>query len=260
MPQFGIPSMPPRDALSFAGDGHSYVLLDAAYVLGGLSASDRRDFEDHLGTCTLCKRAVSELSGMPALLSRIDAADVAAIDDRGHLPWAAPALPATLLTSVVASVTRRQRRARLKRSMITAAAGAVLMIGAFLVLQSHFAAAPPELPQATAGALAMTPVTPSAISATVTLSSHEWGTGIEMNCAYDVAPDSTRRSTDNTAGESLAMVVVRRDGTSTQLATWDGLTGVDASPRGSTSTPMSQIAAVQVVSIETGNVLLQLNL
>ena len=257
MPQFGVP---PRGALSLAGDAHSYTLLDAAYVLGALSASDRRDFEDHLGTCMSCKQAVSELSGMPALLSRLDTADVAAIDDQVHPPSAAPALPATLLTSVVASVTRRQRRARLKRSMITTAAAAVLMIGAFLVQQSHFAAAPPESPQAAAGPLAMTRVTPSPISATVTLSSHEWGTGIEMNCAYEPAPDSSGRSTDNTPGESLAMVVVRRDGTSTQLATWEGLVGVDASPRGSTSTPMSQIAAVQVVSVDTGNVLLQRNL
>ena len=260
MPQFGTPGMPPRGALSFAGDAHPYALLDAAYVLGTLSASDRRDFEDHLGTCMSCKQAVSELSGMPALLSRLDAADVAAVDDQGHLPWAAPALPATLLTSVLASVTRRQRRARLTRSMVTAAAGALLMIGVFLVLQTHFVAAPPDLPQTAAGTLAMTRVTPSAMSATVTLSSYEWGTGIQINFAYEVAPVSARRSTDNAPGESLAMVVVRRDGTSTQLATWEGLAGVDASPRGSTSTPMSQIAAVQVVSIETGNVLLQRNL
>ncbi len=53
------------------------------------------------------------------------------------------------------------------------------------------------------------------------------------------------------------MVVVGRDGSHTQLATWIGLTGATALPSGSTSMPMDEIAAVQVVSPDTGKVLLQ---
>jgi hypothetical protein len=44
------------------------------------------------------------------------------------------------------------------------------------------------------------------------------------------------------------------------LATWVALTGVTATPGGSTSMPIDQIAAVQVVSGDNGEVLLQRSL
>ena len=53
-------------------DGHEYALWDAAYVLGSLSDADRREFEAHLGECPSCRDAVTELSGMPAVLSLLD--------------------------------------------------------------------------------------------------------------------------------------------------------------------------------------------
>ena len=62
------------------------------------------------------------------------------------------------------------------------------------------------------------------------------------------------------AGDNLALVVVGRDGSYVQLATWVALTGIPASPGGSTSMPMDQIAAVQVVAVDTGDVLLQRSL
>lgn len=53
------------------------------------------------------------------------------------------------------------------------------------------------------------------------------------------------------------MVVVGRDGSQTRLATWVAEPGHTATPAGSISTPVDQIAAVQVVSAESGQVLLQ---
>jgi len=49
---------------------------DAAYVLGALSASDRRAFEEHLRTCDACRTAVGELAGIPALLRTVPADEV----------------------------------------------------------------------------------------------------------------------------------------------------------------------------------------
>ena len=71
---------PPGDSSVPAGDSHEYATWDAAYVLGSLSPADRREFEAHLSGCPLCTQAVAELSGMPALLSKLDSDTVAAIE------------------------------------------------------------------------------------------------------------------------------------------------------------------------------------
>jgi AAA ATPase domain/Putative zinc-finger len=62
-------------------DGDKYAHWDAAYVLGALSEVDRRVFEAHLGECPSCRDAVTELSGMPALLSLLDRNEVTEGDD-----------------------------------------------------------------------------------------------------------------------------------------------------------------------------------
>jgi hypothetical protein len=53
------------------------------------------------------------------------------------------------------------------------------------------------------------------------------------------------------------MVVVARDGSHDQLATWMAVKGVDATPAGSTAKPIDQIATVEIVAADTGDVLLQ---
>ncbi len=50
-------------------------------MLGSLSPAERREYETHLQTCDRCRSAVSELSGMPALLAMLGPQDVAALDD-----------------------------------------------------------------------------------------------------------------------------------------------------------------------------------
>ena len=82
-----------------------------AYVLGSLSSAERREFEAHLETCPRCREAVAEISGMPALLSRLDCDDVASIDDRGQAASAPPPLRPEVLTSLLNKVTWRRRRA-----------------------------------------------------------------------------------------------------------------------------------------------------
>jgi len=64
-------------------DNHRYAMWDAAYVLGSLSAVDRREFEAHMANCPACRDAVADLSGVPALLSQLDREEVAAIHESG---------------------------------------------------------------------------------------------------------------------------------------------------------------------------------
>jgi hypothetical protein len=242
-------------------DSHEYAMWDAAYVLGSLSSAERREFEGHMRTCKECRQAVAEISGMPALMSRLDSDDVEAIDERGQPADALPPMRPELLTSLLKKVTWRRRRSRVVAWSMAAAAAAVLVMGLFVALQSNSVIPTPVPPaQASAAAMPMTRVTPTSMSATVALDPHEWGTQIAMTCTYGVWPETADGKDDNVAGDKLAMVVVGRDGSETQLATWVALTGVTAQPGGSTSMPIEQIAAVQVVSVDNGNLLLQTTL
>ena len=90
------------------------------------------------------------------------------------------------------------------------------------------------------------------LTSTVSVSSQHWGTFINLKCVC-LAPLYAHHDT-------LAMVVVGRDGSQTRLATWVAEPGHTATPAASISTPVEQIAAVQVVSADTGQVLLQRSL
>jgi anti-sigma-K factor RskA len=52
--------------------------LLGAYVLGGLDADERRQFEDHLRGCSRCRRDVVDCAPLPGLLAKVDPADLAA--------------------------------------------------------------------------------------------------------------------------------------------------------------------------------------
>jgi anti-sigma factor RsiW len=235
-----------------AGDSHEYATWDAAYVLGSLSPADRREFEAHLSGCPLCTQAVAELSGMPALLSKLDSETVASINEQTAEPPMAP----NLLPSLLSAVRRRRQRSRVMTWSSSAAAAVLLAIGVFVGVANHSLTSPAtqtaQPPQASASALPMAQVGTKALASTVSLSSQNWGTVIDLRCVC-LAPVYAHH-------DKLAMVVVNRDGTHTQLATWVADPGHTASPAGSISTPVDQIASVQVVSADNGKVLLERSL
>ncbi len=242
---FGLPG----DSDVPAGDSHDYATWDAAYVLGSLSPTDRREYEAHLSVCPMCNQAVSELSGMPALLSKLDGGTVAAMgaDDLTAAPDMAP----NLLPSLLSEVHRRRRRVRMVTWTSGAAAAVLLAVGLFVsVAWQHPTSSVP--PQASVSALPMAQVGTTALASTVSISSQHWGTYIDLNCVC-LAPVTAHH-------DRLAMVVVSRDGAHTQLATWVADPGHTANPAGSISTPVEQIAAVQIVAADSGQVLLQRSL
>lgn len=245
---------PPGDNEVFGlntGDNHRYAMWDAAYVLGSLSAADRREFEAHMAVCPACRDAVVQLSGVPALLSQLGREDVAAIDESctaGGTAVATSEMSVDLLPSLLATVRWRRRRTRIATWAASAAAAVVLAVGVFVGVQGHVSA-PPQQPTASSP---MVQVGTSLLTSDVTLSRQHWGTFINLKCFCLAPPDAHH--------DTLAMVVVGRDGSQTRLATWVAEPGHTATPAGSISTPVDQIAAVQVVSADNGQVLLQRSL
>lgn len=239
---------PPADREVYADDNHRYATWDAAYVLGSLTAGDRREFEAHMARCPACREAIAELSGVPFLLSQLDIGDLAALNESDQ-PSVIPTIPPDLLASLLATVRWRRHRTRLTTWM-AAAAAALLAIAVFVGFHSHFAASSP--PQASVSALQMAQVGTKLLTSTVWVTPERWGTSIKMRSDCLAPLDAPH--------DRLAMVVVGRDRSQTRLATWVAEPGHTATPAGSISTAADQIAAIQVVYADTGQVLLERSL
>src|ERR1700733_6275385 len=91
-----------------------YREWDAAYVLGSLSPSERREYELHLADCPDCAAAIADLAGISGILSVVPVTRATALlvaeDDVAtavELP-----VPPTLLSSVQAAARRSERKKR----------------------------------------------------------------------------------------------------------------------------------------------------
>jgi hypothetical protein len=232
-----------------AVDGDRFATWDAAYVLGSLSSAERREYESHLVTCDRCRAAVADISGIPALLAMLDVDDVRALEEEQPEP---PPLRPEVLKSVLDKVRWRRRRARLLTSAAVGLAAALLAVGLVIAVRPGIVGLQSGTDQTTAQQLPMDKLVDTPFSASISLSSFAWGTRIDMACTYgqwssgEVPPPS-----------NLGMVVVGRDGSHTQIATWLGMSGATALPSGNTPVQATDIAAVQLVSTDSGKVLLE---
>jgi putative zinc finger protein len=229
-------------------DGDRYVTWDAAYVLGSLSSTERREYEAHLETCKRCRSAVAEISGIPALLAMLDLEDVRALEEEA--PETPPLRP-EVLDSVLDKVRWRRRRSRWLTSAAVGVAAALLAVGVVIAIRPEIVGLENYTPQATTQALEMTKVSTTPINASISLTGFGWGTRIDMACTYG---DWGQR---DAPPQNLGMVVVGRDGSHTQVATWLGLSGATALPSATTPIQKDEIAAVQLVSPDSGKVLLE---
>lgn len=245
MTQFGFPLG--GDLL----DGDRYVTWDAAYVLGSLSSNERHEYEAHLETCERCRSAVAEISGIPALLAMLDLEDVRALDE--ETPETPPLRP-EVLDSILDKVRWRRRRSRWLTSAAVGVAAALLAVGVVIAIRPEIVGLENYSPQETSQAMEMTKVSTTPINASVSLTGFGWGTRIDMACTYG---DWGQR---DAPPQNLGMVVVGRDGSHTQVATWLGLSGATALPSATTPMQKDEIAAVQLVSPDNGKVLLETHL
>lgn len=231
-------------------DDDRYLTWDAAYVLGALVGEERREYEEHLSRCARCRSAVAELSGIPGLLAMLDLDEVTALDEIDQEQD--PPLRPEVLQAVLAKVGGRRRRARWMTSAAVGLAAALLAVGLVIVIRPEtIGLQTGTSEQAGAQMLEMTKVSDTPINASIAVTGYGWGTRIDMACSYG---DWGRR---DAPPQNLGMVVVGRDGSRSQIATWLGLSGATALPSGTTPMPLEEIAAVQMVSSPDGKVLLE---
>lgn len=218
-----------------------YATLDAAYVVGSLSAMERDDYERHLAGCEECARAVRELAGVPGLLARVPA-DVLE-SDRSAAP-----VPETLLPGLVAAARRDQRRRTTRAALLAAAAVAVIAGGSVGVVAAlrdgdpapNQAAPPPASAPSTAPSEMLDPVGSSGSTGWVSLTEVAWGTRLDLTCEYDAAPYGY-------ADDWVYTMVVRTtDGRVEQVATFQALPGEELHVTGATAASPDAIASVEV--------------
>jgi hypothetical protein len=216
---------------------------DAAYVLGALSPSQRRAFEEHLESCPSCARSVRGLAGLPGLLSGLPAEAYADPGDR-------PPVPDTMLPTLLHRVRRTRRRTRWL-TLAGAAAAAVVLVAA---LTAAVTADRPEVVHrgpVAAPAQTMQQVRQDQLTATVSLQQVAWGTKMHLACRYAgswVQP-----------GASYALRVHTKDGQTQQVATWKALPDKTMQLDAATSVDPVDIASVDVVLTGSDRPLLTLN-
>ncbi|KHO23134.1 anti-sigma factor family protein [Mycolicibacterium setense] len=241
MTQFGVPHLP--DPV----ESDRYRTWDASYVLGSLDSSERREYETHLQGCAQCRSAVAELSGIPALLAMLDLDDVTALESEQPDPPLRP----EVLQSVLAKVSWGRRRSRWVTTAAVGVAAALLAVGVVVGLRPEIFGMQRGTEQQSAQMLTMSKMADTPINASIAMTSYSWGTRIDMACSYG------SWGKQDAPPQNLGMVVIGRDGSREEIATWLGLSGATALPSANTQMPMPEIAAVQLVTSPEGKVLLE---
>jgi len=223
---------------------------DAAYVLGALSAADRRAYEAHLDECAICRRAIAELTPTVGLLSRIaperaerihegeNERDADAAEGRG--------LDADAVRAGIASLTRARRRRRRTWWAVGVAAALALVVGIGVPIAiSSFT------PRPTAE-FVLEDVAGVPIEASVRLTSVAWGTRIDLECSYPES-DAGDAPAD---GWVYVLAVVGADGTDEPVSTWRAGPGSSARLSAGTAMDLDAISAIEVRAAD-GTVLMR---
>jgi hypothetical protein len=232
-----------------------YADWDAAYVLGSLSAAERQDFEEHLGQCPSCQRAVAELAGMPGLLAQVPAQEALAMgspDEEALL-----ARPPASLMPVLPGEPMRRKRDWLVPAV---AAGTALVLGGLGGYAASTAGGGPERPPlttATSGTvrLAFSPVAPSAMTAVIDVAPSSAGTVLRVECQY--ATSGPGGYDPKAAWADYAIWVIDRDGHAELGKTWTARPNRVMHPTVQTQLAPGEIAAVEIRRVDTGQTVMR---
>jgi hypothetical protein len=225
-------------------DHSRFAEWDAAYVLGALSADDRREFEAHLETCPECRRAVGELSSTVTMLSRVSAGEAEGVLDNEADDPRESAARAQLV-----SLDRARARRRRRTWWIAAAAAIVIAVGA---VGTPVTIAALNRPTA---AFALQDVGDVSLAASVRLTSVAWGTKIDLDCRY---PAGSWEGVP-AGGWTYILAVVGSDGETDSVSSWRA--GPGSTSRLSAGTALD-VAGIRSVEIRTtsGAVLMRYDL
>jgi hypothetical protein len=241
----------PEAGTPVGGNPDPFRDWDAAYVLGALSADDRRAFEQHLPGCPACSTAVAELAGMPGLLAKLPAADAVALlsvpedqhlRDERHEPG--------LVRRLAVAAGTRRRRMRGLLVGLAAAAAAVLLVGGVLIGSAIAPSTDQAAPQTSspgtppARTLAMAPVGTPVMTADLQLTEKGWGTRFDWSCSYFGHWTST--ASPSQSAPAYSMVVTDDAGEETTVATWSAAGSEASNLVASSSVRTDDIRSVEI--------------
>lgn len=215
--------------------------LDAAYVLGALSAEERLEFERHLPGCSVCSRSVQQLAGLPGLLAQVspDVLESERVD---------PPVPDTLLPALVHEVRRTRQRRRWTVGLAAAAAVLVVVgVGTVAVVAVTDDGPPPTAVPTLAPSQVMGQVDQTSVWGELALTSVGWGTRLDLTCSYEAPAGGYQH---DEGPPVYALVVHTRDGRTEQVASWQGLPGKPVHVTGATALTTDEIAYVEVLTAD----------
>lgn len=251
---------------------HRYADWDAAYVLGALSSTDRREYEAHLGGCPTCRDAVAELAGMPGLLGAVEPVEVLALD--------APASPTPRFEVIEGSSdapeylnageaeregerkgerngehhgdrTREHHgRSGRARRWLAVAAAVVALGGAGVGGYTISEARQPATAVVTGPTrLAFSPVAASTMTAVVDVAPVGDRTSIKVECQYSGYAQDT--------WADYSVWAVDRDGHAGLVTTWRARPDLVMHPAGTAPVPLAQIAAIEIRRADSGQTVMR---
>jgi hypothetical protein len=102
--------------------------LLGVYVVGAIDPAERSLVDEHLGTCAACRDELAGLAGLPAMLSRVPADDVARLG-AAVISLPEPQEPSPELLSALLRKVEDKRRTRMWRGVASVAAAAAIAAG-----------------------------------------------------------------------------------------------------------------------------------
>ncbi|PPH98684.1 anti-sigma factor [Rathayibacter sp. AY1B7] len=209
---------------------------DAAYLLGSLTAADRREYELHLRACPGCRESLAEFVPLPGLLAHLPQDEAMRLVEKPEA--AGDPAPAALLTRLAAATDSVRRRTRLRiAGLVLAAAG----VSAAAAVALPLAIGPSLAPVETVGSTVSLVAAPGVpVEASVRFVPQQWGTRIDMDCSWA----DTAEQYAGSAG--YVLYVTDTSGGTEAVGSWTSAPGTTMEPSLATGLPLSEIASVEV--------------
>ncbi|WP_330251713.1 zf-HC2 domain-containing protein [Nocardia sp. NBC_00565] len=224
-----------------------YTTWDAPYVLGSLTRIERREYEEHLAGCPVCRAAVADLAGLPGLLAMVEPETALAMIEPSETPAAEVDPPAQLLPRLADAAEKRRRRGRWVSVGAAVAAAAAAVAIAVPVVASVTASDNPSTEQVVAER-SMQPIKPNPVTASFKVVRADGKTRLVMTCSYGPS--------DQKYNWNLDLYVIGTDGSQSKLDQWPAGPGTELTIDRTIDKAPEQIQTVQIRLASTGETLL----
>ena len=224
-----------------------YTTWDAPYVLGSLTRIERREYEEHLAGCPVCRAAVADLAGLPGLLAMVEPETALAMIEPSEAPAAEADPPVLLLPRLAEAAEKRRRRGRWVSVGAAVAAAAAAVAIAVPVVASVTASDNPSTEQVVAER-SMQPIKPNPVTASFKVVRADGKTRLVMTCSYGPS--------DQKYNWNLDLYVIGTDGSQSKLDQWPAGPGTELTIDRTIDKAPEQIQTVQIRLASTGETLL----